>query len=512
MAVYENLGIDFGTCSIKISDYNAKRDEMKAVRIDKKDTNDDRKVPNVIRYDARDKFILGDVALRSKVNRNLSNNIVELIKIKLEAEKWTKKFEDLGFSLTAEDIAADIFSCINNAIKNNGQDIQSAVVTVPVCFTEVQRNRIVKAATKAGLPVLNSISEPVAALFAFKEEFFEDECDENVVVFDFGGATLDLCLAHVENYGDIDIDIIATKGWLFGGTDVTRMIYDEIIYPAYKDVIEEEKSLSTTGIVESDFMEIAESLKTKAFDEYEVDEEEEITEYFVNGQKHRNISVVLTKKEIINCLNKNKFFDKLRLILDDLFFDCDLEKNDVTKVKIIGGTSRMSIIREFLNDYFGEDICDMDCDYEITYRSVANGASYYAYLLNNETNINITNSIPYSINMLIEGQFKRVLSRNQKYNTFTPRKKLVLDELEQNNWKIPLYQAFSMQDDVSFSEKDSAIYMGSFKLDSEAYDKNLVTMYRIGIDNNGQAVLETYVLDEESELSKVESVIVTIGE
>ena len=121
---------------------------------------------------------------------------MDLIKRKLELESWSRSFQELGFTLSAQEIATDIFQWIKARIEEQGRPVEHAVITVPVCFTEIQKAKVVQAAKEAGINIKDTITEPVAALFSV-EELFGEACDENVVVFDFGGATLDLCLFHL---------------------------------------------------------------------------------------------------------------------------------------------------------------------------------------------------------------------------------------------------------------------------------------------------------------------------
>ena len=199
-----SIGIDFGTCSIKIAYYDEKSGKINQLKIDKSDNSADKKVPNIIEYSSRAEYQVGNIAKKKKFYS--PKNVVDLIKRKLELEHWSFHFEELGFGLTAEEIAEDIFRWLKERVEEQGRVIENAVVTVPVCYTEVQKNRILRSAKKAGLKIRGTITEPVAALFSI-DALFEEECDENVVIFDFGGATLDLCLLHISNDGDGNVEI-----------------------------------------------------------------------------------------------------------------------------------------------------------------------------------------------------------------------------------------------------------------------------------------------------------------
>ena len=234
------IGIDFGTCNIKVANYNEARKKTMLLKLDKNQNNGDKKIPNVIEYSAKDKFYVGDRA-KKRTDFN-GNNIISHIKRKLEYDNWQHEFKELGFACSAEEVAQDIFSWLKMSIESLGREIKESVVTVPVCFSEIQKNRIIAAAKNAGIPVVDTLTEPVAALFCIEELFEEEECEENVVVFDFGGATLDICLFHIENdgEGEISVNIESSVGIDFGGVDITNIIYDKIIYPKYKEYFDKQ--------------------------------------------------------------------------------------------------------------------------------------------------------------------------------------------------------------------------------------------------------------------------------
>lgn len=506
MAGY-SVGIDFGTCSIKVSHFDEKRNRILQLKVDKGDNNADKKVPNVIEYTERDKFKVGEAARKRKILNY--NNVVELIKRKLELESWSHKFEQLGFTLTATEIAEDIFRWIKRGTEEQGKHIENAVVTVPVCFTEIQKERIVRSAQNAGIHIVDTITEPVAALFSI-DKIFEEECDERVAIFDFGGATLDLCLFHISNdgEGEINIHIDSSCGVNFGGVDITEMIYKDILYPKYKAEMDAEIEQDILNRMESDFIDATDKMKTELF----ASEEEVYEDYFDMPYSSKSLETELTLKEVLECFEKHKVRDIIENVLDELFEDSSIEKDEVTMVKTFGGTSRILFFREILEEYFGSDVFDVnDYDSEEAYRAVANGAArYVSILINDDSNVEISNAIPFYVGIDKQGEFKHVIKKNQKYDTFTPYRPLKEIITEKEPWKIVLYQSFKT-DHVSISGKEGAVYLGAITLQQELYEEFDHILYKFGINKSGKIVGRFFEINKENDIIPVEEKEIRIG-
>lgn len=504
-----SIGIDFGTCSIKTAYYDKKSGKINQLKIDKSDNSADKKVPNVIEYSSRTEYRVGNIAKKKKFYS--PKNVVDLIKRKLELEHWSCHFEELGFGLTAEEIAEDIFIWLRERVEEQGRVIENAVVTVPVCYTEIQKNRILRSAKKAGLKIRGTITEPVAALFSI-DALFEEECDENVVIFDFGGATLDLCLFHISNDGDgnVEIDIEASYGIHLGGVDITEMLYREVIYPKYREDLDYEIAQDILHYMEKSFIDETDRMKMMLFEE----EEEKYEDCFDMKYSGKSLDVEMTLAEALECFQRHDLKAKVVAALDALFEDTQaIEKEDVTMVKAFGGTSRILFFREVLAEYFGMDVFDPDdFDMEEAYRAVANGAARYASILSGDGgDVAITNSIPYFIGVNRGGRFKTVLRRGQKYGVFTPYRKLAEIADLKDCWKVVLYQSF-VDDDSPVDGEEGAVYFGDMMLDWNLYSDSIGVLYKFGVTGTGKVVGRFYGVKEDNEPVLIEEIEVIGGE
>lgn len=497
------LGIDFGSCSIKVARFDPRRGDVRSLKIDKSDSNTDNRILNIIQYRSRDEYFVGDVARKGQISDPLS--AVTHIKRKLEYKDWCHTFPGLGFTLTAEEIVQDILSWIRKRVREDkGHGIEEAVLTVPVCFSQEQKQKLVSAARKAGIPLRAVLTEPVASLFSI-EGLFEDACEEYVVVFDFGGSTLDICLSHIENHGDgtVDINVLSSVGVNYGGLDVTETIAKQVLSHKYQGLLEEEKAKSSPELVEAALLEIAEELKVQLFNG---DEDEQVEEAFLSPyNKIPLLDMQLGSAEVIELLERTGVKELVLRSLDELFEDVDeCTKEDVTLVRMLGGSSRITYFRELLADYFGKEACDLaSYDEGEVCDAVARGAANYLKTLRaGEDDIQLNESIPYFIGMDRQGRFHELIKKNQVYGT-TPFRSIPARELESMGWTITLYQAFS-RERTNFDGENGAVYLGAFSLDRTRYEGTENVLYKFRVDPSGKMTGMFYITDDENEPVLVE--------
>lgn len=495
------IGIDFGNCNIKIANFNKK---PKPLKIDNDENNRDGKIANVIKYKTKDDFIIGNKAFSDSKD----GEIIQYIKRKLELEEFVHQFE--GFALSAEEITRDIFSSINSQIVNKFGQASSTVITVPVCFTEMQKEKINVAALDAGIKVSQIISEPVAGLFSI-DRIFEEECDETILIFDFGSSTLDLCVFEVTNSDDfVDINIISSIGLNFGGVDLTKMIYDDIICVKYKDIIEKElvaENETKIEFIQKELYKITDNLKHDLFES-----EDDDTVLILTSINTRDTHVIeLLLDEVLDCFEKNNVKQKIIKVLNDLF--SDIFKGDITTIKTFGGTSRILYIREILEEYFNLEIDDYDHDE--AYQSIALGACKYADIISNKEenlNIDIKNSISFYAGINKNNMFFPIVQKNEKYNFFTPLKSLTKYLDNSTDYTISLYQSFECEN-INIGGENGAVFLGKINLDVVKYNvyktENLLCCF--GVNSNGKIVGQFSVLDDENEVVFIEEKEFIIG-
>ena len=514
------VGIDFGTCNIKTSKLiETKRGEVvKAIALNKNQGDIDKITSNVIEY-RKDEKIVG--------NNDYNENTIKYIKRKLEFENWNKYIKAINKNVTAIDVATDIFSWINKRIKeqNGNEDIECAIITTPICYSEIQKERIRKAAINAGINVKDVISEPLAAMFSMEELSDDEEKNSVVMIFDFGGGTLDISIFEILNDGEgkIKITVLGSKGLRYGGVDITNSIYKNIILKKHEKEIdeeiknekdnikisnEEEKEKYAKEMVESEVIRAVEQLKQSLFS----DEDEDEVENIWTTKKGKAIPLSLTTEEVSKIFEEINIKEKIEDLLDDLIDEARIDKEDITLVKLIGGTSRISYFRKMIFEYFdeNEDILDLDdFDEEENYRAVADGAAKYAgYLNKTNSNIELKNRIAFSIGIDDNNVFKKVISRNSKYGFISPKKYIDMETLKKNDYKIKIYQVFGDKLNVKINGDNGAIYIGYLKLNSEKYKNKDGILMELQIGKKGEIIGRFYEKDELDEVTLMEENIV----
>lgn len=500
------IGIDFGTSNIKVAKWNERKKEATSVKLGKVQRASDNSVPNIIYYAENDKII----GFGAKQRNDLSNR-VELIKKKLEVETWNKYFTNIGRDLSAKEIATDIFKWIFNELnsKTNGSEVFETIITVPVCYSEVQKNRIKKCAEEAGFIIDQIIIEPVAALF-FDEELFEEDVEETVLVFDFGGGTLDLTIANIENDDeDSIVKVLSSNGIRIGGSDITKLFLDNFKKSKFGQLnpnidiskFTEEEKLK----FEFDLLEKIEECKLNLYS----DDEDKVEDFFITN-KGDSINIVFTREEAKYWLEEASYNDIILDLLEKSIDDAKIEKEDITKVKFVGGSSRIDYFQNIIYDFFGknDEILELDdIDDDEIYYSVSSGAVNYINL-KEERDLELHNRIAFSIGYGLDNKFESLISKNAKYGYISPKRNLRYSYLDDNKY-LKIYQLFEKENGLSIDD-EKIVYAGQFDIDTSKYSNKENILFEVQIDKRGDMIGRFYDYDEDIILT--ETLKLNVGE
>ena len=188
----QRFGIDFGTTNSATVGFSILGSESSRNQYG---DDEGRPNPSVVAIDRRTGNVMtGREAWNKKVELSDSCEYVSSVKSIL-ATGWKKKIA--GKTWSAVDIAAEIFKGLKRKVREtSGQNLEEAVVAIPVGFSAEKREEVRKAALQAGIDVTGFISEPTAAFYA---NYSELQACTNVAVFDWGGGTLDVSVLKNEN-------------------------------------------------------------------------------------------------------------------------------------------------------------------------------------------------------------------------------------------------------------------------------------------------------------------------
>ena len=503
------IGIDFGACNIKAAKISSTGKSQK-IKLNKRQAGGDF-IPNVILYDKITNGDDGTNKIEIKVGHGAKNSLdfenkIWQIKPKLSQKDWSKYISNLERDVTAVEAVKNIFTWLWNEItsKFSKDEDLTVTITVPVSFSEVQKQIIRQAALDAGIPVAATITESFAAMFSL-EDFLEEDGEQLVLIFDFGGSTLDLSLFRIEKDDEaLSITELAAAGLKFGGLYIDKAILENIFLVKYADKV---KEIMETGTPINDIMNMIELIKEYAFNEDEPPKE------FVTD-KHGNLhEFTLTREEIYSVLEKIGIKEKIIALIEELLDDAGIDKSEVTTVKPFGGTSSIDYFTQMLTDYFGEDTFDCDdFDKDDIYMGVALGAAKYSYVVDQEeATVTIQNVIPYSIGLAEDDVFTRYIKRNELSGFITPLKPLLVSELEKDNWRVAIYQSFSNEFDLPLESED-VVFIGDVELDKSLYSVNDAILFNLRTDGTGNIYMKLLELQPDYDEPKfIEEKIVKVG-
>ena len=358
--------------------------------------------PSVVAFTKDGQLLVGEPARRQAVSN--PENTIMAAKRKMGS---TFKYKINGKEYTPQQISAHILQKIKkDAEEFLGEPINKAVITVPAYFDDNQRQATKDAGTIAGLEVVRIINEPTAASLAYGLD--KDGKDLKILVFDFGGGTLDVTIME---FGDGVFEVKATSGdTQLGGTDMDEAIMDYII----KDFKNKEGvDLSEDDTAVQRIREAAEKAKIELSTVLETEINLPFITQGEDGPKHLSLKLTRAKLEQL----VEKIITKCRGPVEQALKDAGLSKSDINKIIMVGGPTRMPAVKKFVEDMIGtkveRGVDPMEC--------VAQGAAIQGGVLAGDVkDILLLDVTPLSLGIeTLGGVFTKQIERN----TTIPTKK-----------------------------------------------------------------------------------------
>ena len=327
------IGIDLGTTNSCV----AVMEGGEAVVIPNAEGN--RTTPSVVAFSKDGERMVGQVAKRQAI----TNPDRTVISIKREMGTNYKVNVD-GKSYTPQEISAMILQKLKaDAEAYLGQTVTEAVITVPAYFTDAQRQATKDAGKIAGLDVKRIINEPTAAALAYG---VEKESDQKIMVYDLGGGTFDVSILEI---GDGVIDVLATAGNnRLGGDDFDKCVMDWMVAEFKKA---EGIDLSGDKVAMQRLKEAAEKAKIELSG---------VTSSTINlpyitadatGPKHLDLTLTRAKfNELTAHLVKATAGP-----VQQAMSDAGLTGNDIAKVLMVGGSSRIPAVQDAVKSLTGKE-------------------------------------------------------------------------------------------------------------------------------------------------------------
>ena len=291
--------------------------------------------PSIVAFSKDGDLLVGEPARRQAVTN--PDNTIREAKRKMGTE-FIYKIQDKEYK--PQQISAFILQKIKrDAEAFTGDSISKAVITVPAYFNDNQRQATKDAGTIAGLEVVRIINEPTAASLAFGLD--KNKQDMKILVFDFGGGTLDVTIMEM---GGGVFEVMSTSGdTQLGGSDMDKAIID---YVADEFRKKEGIDLSNDSTAMTRIKEGGEKAKI----ELSTVMETEINLPFIaqDSSGAKNLEVKLTRAKLDDLVNP--IVQRCKSSIEKAIEDAKISKTDITKIVLVGGPTRMPIVRKFVSE------------------------------------------------------------------------------------------------------------------------------------------------------------------
>ena len=328
------IGIDLGTTNSCV----AVMEGGEPVVIPNAEGN--RTTPSVVAFSKNGERLVGQIAKRQAVT-NPDNTVISIKRKMGTAEKV--KIEGEEFS--PQEISAMILQKLKTDAENYlGQKVTQAVITVPAYFSDSQRQATKDAGKIAGLEVLRIINEPTAAALAFGMD--KEDQDQKIMVYDLGGGTFDVSILDI---GDGVFEVLATNGNThLGGDDFDQRIIDYLVSEFKKS---NGIDLSADKMAMQRLKEAAEKAKI----ELSGMQQTQINLPFItaDAQGPKHLDVILTRAKFEELIRD--LVDATRTPVEQAMKDAGITANDLHKILLVGGSTRVPCVQETVKKITGKD-------------------------------------------------------------------------------------------------------------------------------------------------------------
>ena len=282
--------------------------------------------------------VVGDAAKRQALtNKDTISSIKRLMGTAKKVEMEDKKY-------TPEEVSAMILSYMKDyAEKYLGEKVDRAVITVPAYFDDSQRQATKNAGEIAGLKVERIINEPTAAALAFGLD--KQDKNQTVLVYDLGGGTFDVSILEL---GDGIFEVKSTAGNnKLGGDDFDNLLMDYIVSEFKK---ENGVDLSKDKMAMQRLKEVAEKAKKDLSGMTQTQISAPFISQGEDGPLHLDMTITRAKFEDLISDLVNSTLEPVRKALKD----AKLDKKDIDKVILVGGSTRIPMVQELVEKELGQ--------------------------------------------------------------------------------------------------------------------------------------------------------------
>lgn len=316
------IGIDLGTTNSLAACYRDGKAELIPNRLGSFLT------PSVVAIDEDGTILVGETAKEYSILHP-----VRSAKVFKRSMGTNREYELGGQKLRAEELSGIILRSLKEDAQNYlGCDVDEAIISVPAYFNEFQRESTKQAGEIAGLHVVRIINEPTAAAIAYGVG--EEDKDERCLVFDLGGGTFDVSI--LEFYKNImEVHAVAGDNFL-GGEDFTAILADMFLEKAV--IAPETLDIKTMNRVRK----AAEQCKCRY-----IDDPKPVMSVTIDGELIEQTIPIAEYERACEPL-----LERLKKPLERSIRDADLRLSEIDRIVLVGGATRLPIVRKFVIKMF----------------------------------------------------------------------------------------------------------------------------------------------------------------
>ena len=297
--------------------------------------------PSVVAFSKDGELLVGEPARRQAVTN--PDNTIFAAKRKMGSDET---FKILDKQYKPQQISAFILQKIKkDAEAFVGEPIEKVVITVPAYFDDNQRQATKDAGTIAGLDVVRIINEPTAAALAFGLD--KAKQDMKILVFDFGGGTLDVTIMEM---GGGVFEVLSTSGdTKLGGTDMDKVLIDYLVDEFKK---KEGVDLTSDSTAMTRIREACEKAKIELSTVMETD----INLPFIAHDPSagaKNLELRITRAKLDELIGP--IVDRCKPSILKALEDAKLSNSDINKIVMVGGPTRIPLVKKFVSEVVGQE-------------------------------------------------------------------------------------------------------------------------------------------------------------